>query len=97
MKILNIHIGQWGKIRAFFDVETSEGFVMKGFKLIDSDEGMFVGFPSQKKEDGTYKSTIWTGNAELKNEVNELAHQEFRNPRQGDVESKPKKDDDIPF
>ena len=33
MKILNMNIGQWGKIRAFFDVETSEGFVMKGFKL----------------------------------------------------------------
>ena len=65
MKILNMNIGQWGKIRAFFDVETSEGFVMKGFKLIDSDEGMFVGFPSQKKEDGTYNSPIRTGYAEL--------------------------------
>ena len=34
MKIERINKGSWGKIRAFFDIRTEEGFVVKGFKII---------------------------------------------------------------
>ena len=42
--------GSWGKIKAFFDVKI-EGMTIKGFKLIEGINGMFVGVPSVKKED----------------------------------------------
>ena len=51
--------GSWGKVRAFFDLQTEEGFTLKGFKLIDGISGLFVGFPSQKDQDGEYRDTIW--------------------------------------
>ena len=35
--------GEWGKIKAFFDLRTDEGFVIKGFKLIHGINGLFVG------------------------------------------------------
>ena len=64
--------GSWGKIRAFFDLQTEEGFTIKGFKLVDGTNGMFVGFPSQKGGDGGYRDTIWALR-ELKDQVTLLA------------------------
>tara|TARA_Y100001938_G_scaffold7855_2_gene9614 strand:- start:2873 stop:3175 length:303 start_codon:yes stop_codon:yes gene_type:complete len=78
MKITRMNKGSWGKVRAFFDLETSEGFTIKGFKLIEGINGLFVGFPSEKKED-EYVATIWAEKA-LKEGVNELAQREYGNP-----------------
>ena len=64
--------GSWGKIRAFFDLRTEEGFTMKGFKLVEGINGLFVGFPSQKGSDDEYRDTIWA-ERELKDEVTQMA------------------------
>tara|TARA_B100000131_G_scaffold164534_1_gene159122 strand:+ start:1597 stop:1956 length:360 start_codon:yes stop_codon:yes gene_type:complete len=64
--------GEWGKIKAFFDVSTEEGFVMKGFKLVQGINGLFVGFPSQKGSDEEYYDTIYA-ERELKDELSQMA------------------------
>ena len=64
--------GSWGKIRAFFDLRTEEGFTMKGFKLVEGINGLFVGFPSQKGSDDEYRDTIWA-ERELKDQVTQMA------------------------
>ena len=64
--------GNWGKIRAFFDLQTNEGFTIKGFKLVEGINGLFVGFPSQKGSDDEYYDTVWA-DREIKEQVNELA------------------------
>ena len=60
MKIARMHKGNYGKIKAFFDVETSEGFIIKGFKIIEGD-GLFVGMPSAKDKEGEYQNTVYMG------------------------------------
>ena len=35
--------GNWGKLRAFFDLKTSDGFIIKGFKIVEGINGLFVG------------------------------------------------------
>ena len=50
MEIERMTKGRWGKIKAFFDVKI-QGMTIKGFKLIEGINGMFVGVPSVKKED----------------------------------------------
>ena len=64
--------GEWGKIKAFFDLRTDEGFVIKGFKLIHGINGLFVGNPSQKGYDGEYYDTIFA-EKELKDELSQIA------------------------
>ena len=64
--------GNWGKIRAFFDLQTEDGFTLKGFKLVEGINGLFVGFPSQKGSDDEYHDTIW-GDRDVKEQVNQLA------------------------
>ena len=93
MKIERMNKGNWGKIRAFFDLQTEEGFTIKGFKLVEGINGLFVGFPSQKGSDDEYYDTVWA-DRDVKEQVNQLAvktyGQEVMSPPQG-IE-----DDDFP-
>ena len=77
--------GNWGKIRAFFDLQTEEGFTIKGFKLVEGINGLFVGFPSQKGSDDEYYDTVWA-DRDVKEQVNQLAvktyGQEVMSPNQ---------------
>ena len=79
MKIERMNKGAWGKIKAFFDVETDDGFILKGFKIVEGIEGFFVGFPSQKGKDDEYYDTVWA-DKDIKEEVNKLALNHYSDP-----------------
>ena len=83
MKISRKNKGEWGKVRAFFDLTTSDGFTIKGFKLVEGISGLFVGFPSAKGTDGEYNDTVWV-EKEVREEVNVLAHQMYNDPTNGE-------------
>ena len=97
MKIDRMNKGSWGKIKAFFDIKTSEGFTLKGFKLVEGISGMFVGFPSQKGSDDEYHDTIWA-EKELKEQVTEIAMGHYQQDREfANSDSVAITDKDIPF
>ena len=72
MKIERMNKGTWGKLRAFFDVQTDEGFTIKGFKIVEGINGLFVSPPSQKGEDDEYYDTIFIA-PELREELKKEA------------------------
>ena len=84
MKIKNMRQpneeGQWGKVKAFFDVENS-GFEMKGFRLVEGINGLFVSMPSRKgtDESGNDKwfDTIWIESRDVREQLNTLALAEY--------------------
>tara|TARA_Y100000748_G_scaffold138451_1_gene116092 strand:- start:713 stop:1138 length:426 start_codon:yes stop_codon:yes gene_type:complete len=76
MKIERMNKGSWGKLRAFFDVQTDEGFTIKGFKIIEGINGLFVGPPSQKGKDEEYYDTVFIA-PELREELNHTALQHY--------------------
>ena len=98
MKIGEMKKGSWGKIRAFFDLITEDGFTLKGFKLVEGINGLFVGFPSQKGNDEEYHDTVWA-DRDVKEQVIELAKKEYENPseRQADQEAPVMDSEDVPF
>ena len=73
MKIERMNKGSWGKVRAFFDLTTTEGFTIKGFKIIEGINGLFVSMPSQKGNDDEYYDTIWVDSKGLRDDLNKLA------------------------
>jgi stage V sporulation protein G len=81
IEIERMNKGNWGKVRAFFDLKTSDGFTLKGFKLVEGSNGLFVGFPSAKGSDGEYRDTIWVGDDDLKNEVLVVAKKAYKNDK----------------
>ena len=53
--------GDWGKIKAYFALDFN-GVIVTDFKLIEGIHGLFIGFPSKKKENENgnveYKDTV---------------------------------------
>ncbi len=99
MHIERINKGQWGKIRAFFDLRTDEGLVVKGFKIVEGSSGPFVGMPSQKSSDGQYYETV-VAESDLKEEITRLAMEAYGSDiiqSQPPPGVEPSGDDDIPF
>ena len=86
MKIKNMRKpneeGQWGKVKAFFDVENS-GFEMKGFRLVEGINGLFVSMPSRKGTDdeGNDKwfDTIWIESRDIREKLNTITIEEYNN------------------
>ena len=72
--------GNWGKVRAFFDIRTEDGFVVKGFKIMEGINGLFVSMPSQKGKnsqgDDEWFDTVWV-EKELRDQLNQTALNEY--------------------
>tara|TARA_Y100000114_G_scaffold155957_1_gene181514 strand:+ start:148 stop:426 length:279 start_codon:yes stop_codon:yes gene_type:complete len=92
MKVSRMSKGDWNKVKAFFDLETEEGFTIKGFKVVQGNDGMFVGFPSQKNKDDEYKDTIFADKV-LRQKVNQLAIEHYNSGGSNQT----KEDEDLPF
>ena len=71
--------GEWGKLRAFFDLRTNEGIVVKGFKIVEGINGMFVGMPSQKGKEEEYFDTVFMDQG-LREELSQVALEAYNNP-----------------
>ena len=69
--------GDWNKTKAFFSVMTSEGIIIKNFKLVNGINGLFVSMPStfSKKDDKWYDDVKMS--EELKDELEKLALKEY--------------------
>lgn len=79
MKVQNMkQFSGSNNLKAFFDIETSEGITIKGFKIADGKKGLFVGVPSD--QDKNDKSKYWDKvlmSKELKQELTDLALEEY--------------------
>ena len=96
MQIERMNKGSWGKIKAFFDLQTEDGFTIKGFKLVEGTNGLFVGFPSQKGNDDEYHDTVWV-EKEVREQVIELAKSEYESSTEQEQELPVMPTEDLPF
>lgn len=65
-----------GKTAAFLDVQTEDGITLKGFRLVNGSNGLFLSSPDQKGKDGKYYETVILPK-EMKSELEELAIEEY--------------------
>jgi stage V sporulation protein G len=65
-----------GKTAAFFDVQTNDGITIKGFRLVNGSNGLFVSSPDQKGKDGKYYETV-TLPKEMKSDLEKMAIEEY--------------------
>ena len=66
MEINAIKLVSIGKIRALADIRTAEGFIIRGFKVVEGDNGFFVGMPSERTRSGKYIDMIQITDPQLK-------------------------------
>ncbi len=79
MKVVNMkQFSGSNNLKAFFDLETTEGIVVKGFKIAEGKSGLFAAVPSE--QDKSDKSKYWDKvvmTKEQKQALTELALQEY--------------------
>jgi stage V sporulation protein G len=77
MRILNMRAAEKeGAIKAFFRVETEDGFLIDGFKVVEGRNGLFVSLPSKKVGEKFLDTVVVPG--ELKEPLSRMALDEYR-------------------
>ncbi|GIV46152.1 MAG: hypothetical protein KatS3mg036_0970 [Ignavibacterium sp.] len=76
MKIIRMNKLSGGKTLAFFDIETDDGIIIKGFRIVDGNNGKFIASPDEKGKDGKYYETVILPK-EMKNNLEKLAFEEY--------------------
>ena len=78
MEIVGFRQLNVGKIRASIDIRTSEGFIIKGFKVIEGDNGLFVGMPSERSRTGKYIDLVRIEDPSLREMLEQIVIDHFR-------------------
>ncbi len=65
-----------GKMAAFFDIETPDEIVIKGFRLVDSTNGLFISPPNDKGKDGKYYDSVILPQ-KMKSSLQKMAIEEY--------------------
>lgn len=67
-----------GKVVAFFDMQTDDEIVIKGFRLVNGANGLFVSTPNDKGKDGKYYDSVVLPK-KMKSSLEKLAVEEYNN------------------
>jgi len=69
MKVTDIRIqliqSPRNKLLAFAEITIDEALVIKDFQIFASDRGVFVGMPSRKMPDGSWRETVFPIDTDL--------------------------------
>lgn len=64
------------KTVAFFDMQTNDGIVLKGFRIVNGTNGLFVSSPDDKGKDGKYYESVILPK-EMKDQLQQIALEEY--------------------
>ncbi len=60
-----------GSLKAFCDLQIGEDYIIKGFRVVEGKEGMFVGMPSEAGKNGRWFSTFMPLTDDVKSRIQE--------------------------
>lgn len=78
MKIVRINKLEGGRTLAFVDIETDDNIIIKGFRLVNGTNGIFLASPDEKGKDGKYYDTVIVPK-ELREQLEKMAIDEYNN------------------
>lgn len=65
------------RLKGVASVTLDYAFVVKGIKIIDSANGLFVAMPSERKSDGTFNDIVHPINVEFRNRLQDSILNEY--------------------
>jgi len=75
---VNINLRDEEKLKAFVNITFDDVFVVRGLKVIEGKNGLFVCMPSRKLEDGTYKDIAHPISNEFRQQLETQVIEEYR-------------------
>ena len=64
------------KTLAYFDIETNDKIMIKGFRIVNGPNGLFISSPDEKGKDGKCYETVVLPK-EMKKELEKMAIEEY--------------------
>ena len=61
-----------GAIKAFADVSIADAFIIKGVRVMEGKEGLFVAMPREEGKDGKWYSVVIPLTREVKDEIERI-------------------------
>ena len=72
IEVVRLHrLDNGGAIKAFCDIQIDNDYVVKGFKVVDGKEGLFVSMPSEVGKTGRWFNTFEPLSDDVKNRIEE--------------------------
>ena len=75
--IFRMRIFDGDKTMAFIDLAYGE-LIIKGFKIVNGNQGIFISFPREKGKDDRWWDTVICSNPLLSKKIEELALAEYK-------------------
>lgn len=66
------------KLKAFVDLSIGDSLIVKGFKVVEGEKGLFVGMPSAPGKDGKWYEAAFPTTKEKRQEISELILSAYR-------------------
>jgi len=66
-----------GKVKAFCDLIFGNLFLIRGFKVVNGEKGMFVGMPQQRSSQGRWFNIFMPATEEIRQYINEVVLQAY--------------------
>ena len=66
-----------GSLKAFCDLSLFDSFVVKGLRVVEGKEGLFVGMPSEPGKDGKWYNTFMPTTKEAREELDRVVLEAF--------------------
>ncbi len=60
-----------GNLKAFCDLEIAEAFLIKGVRVVEGKNGLFVSMPQEQGKDGNWYDTVFPLSKEVRQQVSE--------------------------
>ena len=84
MVSLNIEVKQLrkldgdGKLKAFADIAIADLFLIKGLRIVDGKQGLFISMPRKQGKDGQWYQTVSPLNKEVSDQLSEIVLQTYQ-------------------
>lgn len=67
VKIMKIHrIAEGGKLKAFVDLSVNDALIIKGIRVVDGKDGLFMSMPSEQGKDEKWYERVRCLNKEVR-------------------------------
>ena len=70
------------KIKAFCDLLFEGLFLIKGFRVVESEKGAFIGMPQQQSKNGKWYDVFVPGTPEIREYITEVIMQAYKGEEQ---------------
>lgn len=78
IELIRLHrLDSGGSIKALADIQINEEFVIKGFKIVEGREGLFVGMPAEVGRNGRWIDTFVPLTDEIKAKIEKIIIQAY--------------------